>query len=64
VAHLPGGPTLTVCISLRPNSSCRTLGDFCYGYTTSGSCEYTLFNSARDCCPTSMTPAYGLIGKL
>jgi hypothetical protein len=64
VAHLPDSPSLTVCINLRPKGMCPTLGDFCYAYNASGSCQYTLFNNDRDCCPTSMTTAVRPYGRL
>lgn len=61
--NLPDTPSLTVCVNLRLLSSCPTLGDFCYGYDYSGSCQYMLANKAQSCCPTSMTTSYRVYGK-
>jgi hypothetical protein len=50
----PGTP-VRVCINLRPNGVCPTLGDFCYGYDSFGGCQYAIADQPQDCCPTSIT---------
>eukprot|EP00955_Chlamydomonas_euryale_P002096 23157-Chlamydomonas_euryale.AAC.1 len=55
----------TVCFQLRESATCATAARLCdtsggvpNGYPTPA-CKYSLFNTAQDCCPTSLTSLLG-----
>ncbi|EFJ49945.1 hypothetical protein VOLCADRAFT_116986, partial [Volvox carteri f. nagariensis] len=45
-----------LCIELRKDGPCDTLGRFCRLGESSGSCTYALYDGAQTCCPTGATP--------
>jgi hypothetical protein len=56
------GDGITTCVTLRTNSACPTLGDFCYNYGATAGCQYAIADQPQTCCPTTITTT-ALIGK-